>query len=294
MATSTGGLAALSTLMSAWPANLPASVFVVMHVGVQPSVLPKLLQRSCALRVQHAENDVAFHASVVYVAPPDRHLVLHDGKTLLSAGPKENFTRPSADPLFRSAAINYGPRVIGIVLTGHLDDGAAGLKAVDACGGFVAVQDPEECVAPGMPENALHAVKADVVASVAEISSLVMTLLEQPVAAKAEPSNTQRIAAIETETASTGSSSVDAPLRNRCRTGHAFSGLSLEEVQRQQTENALWSIVRALQERLTVAKQQLVDVDDVSEQDKISARIRRLVAADDAAYGLLRDAVHDA
>lgn len=283
VATSTGGLAALNTLVSAWPADLPASVFVVMHVGAQPSILPAILQRSCALRVQHAENEQEFQDSVVYVAPPDRHLIVQDGKTLLIAGPKENFARPAADPLFRSAAVNYGARVIGIILTGHLDDGAAGLKAVDACGGFVAVQDPAESPAPGMPLNALRAVKPDVVASVAELSLFVMTLLDQPVVEKPEASNIQRIAAIETQIASTGRSSVDiiesigsrcpltcpecggvvwrigdsAPLRYRCHTGHAFSGRSLEEVQRQQTENALWSVVRGLQERLTLAKQQV-------------------------------------
>jgi len=239
-------------------------------------------------------------------------------KTLLIAGPKENFARPAADPLFRSAAVNYGARVIGIILTAHLDDGAAGLKAVDACGGFVAVQDPAESPAPGMPLNALRAVKPDVVASVAELSLFVMTLLDQPVVEKPEASNIQRIAAIETQIASTGRSSVDiiesigsrtpltcpecggvvwrigdsAPLRYRCHTGHAFSGRSLEEVQRQQTENALWSVVRGLQERLTLAKQQLVNLDDASEQEAISARIESLVVAEEAAYGLLRDTVH--
>jgi two-component system chemotaxis response regulator CheB len=143
-------------------------------------------------------HEQPFQHSVVYIAPPDRHLIIQDGKTLLTTGPKENFTRPAADPLFRSAAINYGHRVIGIVLTGHLDGGAAGLKAVNACGGFVAIQDPAESAAPGMPENALRAVRADIVASVAELAAVVVKRLDEPVGAKTKPSNIRHIAAIGT------------------------------------------------------------------------------------------------
>ena len=117
-------------LCSSWPSDFPASVFVVMHIGTHPSILPEILQNSCRLSVQHAVNGERFEKSVIYIAPPDRHLLLHEDKTLLSAGPKENFTRPAADPLFRSAAVTYGERVIGVVLTGDLDDGAAGSKAV--------------------------------------------------------------------------------------------------------------------------------------------------------------------
>jgi two-component system chemotaxis response regulator CheB len=222
--------------------------------------------------------------------------------------------------LFRSAALNYGARVIGIILTGHLDDGAAGIKAVDACGGFIAIQDPAEAVAASMPENALRAVQADVVASVAELSSCIRSLLDRPGAAKPGASDVQRIAAIEAQIAATGKSSVDiiesigsrssltcpecggvvwrigenAPLRYRCHTGHAFSALSLEEVQRQQTENALWSVVRGLQERLTLAKQQLANQEDASEQQKIAGRIERLAVAENAAYDLLQATVRDA
>ncbi|MEZ0606021.1 chemotaxis protein CheB [Paraburkholderia sp. IW21] len=319
VAASTGGPSALKRLISAWPADLPAAVFVVVHIGAQPSLLPQVLQNSCALRIQHAVHEQEFQDSVVYIAPPDRHLIIQDGKTLLTSGPKENFTRPAADPLFRSAAINYGDRVIGIILTGHLDDGAAGLKAIDACGGFIAVQDPAESAAPSMPENALRAVKADVVGSVAELASGVARLLDQPVAAKPGAPNVKRIAAVETQIALSGKASVDtiesigtrspltcpecggvvwrigenAPLRYRCHTGHAFSALSLEEVQREQTENALWSVVRGLQERLSLAKQQAANIDDPSEQAENSARIERLAGAEDAAYDLLLKTVRD-
>lgn len=188
---------------------------------------------------------------MVYIAPPDRDLIVQDDKTLLTTGPKENFARPAADPLFRSAAINYGERVVGIFLTGDLDDGAAGIKAVDACGGFIAIQDPAEAVAASMPEHALRVVQADVVASVAELSSCVMLLLDRPIAPKPGAPDVQRVAAIDAQIAATGKLSVDiiesigsrspltcpdcggvvwrigknAPLRYRCHTGHAFSAL---------------------------------------------------------------------
>jgi len=320
VATSTGGFDALKTLLSAWPADLPASVFVAMHVGARSSILPQLLQKSCALRIQHAEDEQEFQNSVVYIAPPDRHLIIQDGKTLLTTGPKENFSRPAADPLFRSAAINYGARVIGIILTGHLDDGAAGLAAIDACGGFVAVQDPADSAAPGMPNNALRAVRADVVATVAELASVIIESFNHPAAAKPYGSlNLQRVAAIETQIALTGNSNVDTiesigtrspltcpdcggvvwrigenvPLRYRCHTGHAFSALSLEEVQRQQTENALWAVVRGLQERLSLVKQQATNIADASDQDELNARTKRLAAAEGAAHELLRNIVRD-
>jgi two-component system chemotaxis response regulator CheB len=128
--TSTGGLEALKNLCSSWPPDLPASVFVVMHIGARPSNFLIVLQNFCALQVQHAADGERFEKSVMYIAPPDKHFLLFEDKTLLSSGPKENFTRPAADPLFRSAAVAHGQRVIGVVLTGDLDDGAAGAKAV--------------------------------------------------------------------------------------------------------------------------------------------------------------------
>ncbi len=217
-----------------------------MRIGSQYSILLQLLQKACALRVKYAEHEEPVEESVVYIAPPDRHLIIQDGKTLLTTGPRENFTRPAADPLFRSAAVNYGQWVIGVVLAGDLDDGSAGLKAIDACGGFVAVQDPAECAAPGMPTSALRTVQADVVAPVAELASTTVELLSQPPVAKPEkPLNVQRVAAIETRIALTGRSDIgdiesigtrsvltcpdcagvvwrigdDAPIRYRCHTG---------------------------------------------------------------------------
>jgi two-component system chemotaxis response regulator CheB len=141
VAASQGGLDALKTTVAKLPVDLPASIFVVLHIGPWPSGLPDLLSAEHRLPVVHASDGETITTGTIYVAPPDRHMLLHDHHLLLSAGPKENFTRPAADPLFRSAAVNYGPRAIGVVLTGNLDDGAAGLKAIHACGGFTIVQD---------------------------------------------------------------------------------------------------------------------------------------------------------
>src|ERR1700712_5464401 len=184
IATLTGGLEALKELFSSWPSDLPASVFVVMHIGAHPSILPSILQNFCNLRVQHAVDSERFEKSVIYIAPPDRHLLLYEDMTLLSSGPKENFTRPAADPLFRSAAVSYGQRVVGVVLTGDLDDGAAGAKAIQACGGYLLVQEPADCRAPSMPCNALQAIHADIVAPLAELGDAVVDAVINPLEPK--------------------------------------------------------------------------------------------------------------
>jgi two-component system chemotaxis response regulator CheB len=168
-------------LFGALPSDLPASVFVVMHIGVYPSMLPAILQSGCHLPVRHATDNEPFALSTMYIAPSDRHLMISDGKTVLSDGPKENFTRPAADPLFRSAAVTYGPRVIRVVLTGDLDDGAAGMRAVRACGGYTIVQDPADCRSPSMPMNALRATTADVVAPISELGTAIRQALEATV-----------------------------------------------------------------------------------------------------------------
>jgi two-component system chemotaxis response regulator CheB len=177
--TSLGGFAALRTILSAFPEDLHATVLVVMHIGTQRSLLPELLAPHCRLPVKHAEDNEPLTRSVVYIAPPDRHLMVFEGRVRLSTGPKENFARPAVDPLFRSVAVEFGERVIGIVLTGDLDDGAAGIAAVKACGGWVAVQDPSDCVAPSMPSNALRAATADVIAPLDRLGDVIVDAVRQ-------------------------------------------------------------------------------------------------------------------
>jgi two-component system chemotaxis response regulator CheB len=284
VATSTGGLDALTRLLSAMPADVAAAFFVVMHIGAHPSILPDLLQKSCRLRVTHAVDGEAFVDSTVYLAPPDRHLLIADGKTLLSASAKENFTRPAADPLFRSAAVMYGRRVIGVVLSGDLDDGSAGLRAVRACGGYALVQEPADCRSPGMPANALRAAGADVVAPLKDLGTAILDALESTMSNPRTRNEADlKVAQIEDSMLRAGRSELselDAigerstltcpdcggvtwrvghgfPLRYRCHTGHAFSAASLEEEQSRHLESAIWKVIREIEERIFLTREQI-------------------------------------
>jgi two-component system chemotaxis response regulator CheB len=276
--TSLGGLEALWTVLSSLPENLSAPMLIVKHIGAFPSVLPRLLGPVCALPVAHAIDGTVLEPAKIYIAPPDRHLIVHDGRISLTSGPKENFTRPAIDPLFRSVAVEYGPRAVAVVLTGDLDDGAAGVSAVDACGGTVIVQAPNESVAGSMPATALRAVRSATVVPLDRIGQAIVDALRQPV--KGVPMTVQKQGIeIEARIALTGISSPeqldrlgtrstltcpdgggvvweisDAPsLRYRCHTGHAFSEASLNAVQRGDAEDALWTSVRHVQERAMLA-----------------------------------------
>ncbi|MFM0490095.1 chemotaxis protein CheB [Paraburkholderia graminis] len=206
VAASLGGLQVLKKIVGVLPADLPASVFIVMHVGTWPSQLPHLLASDSRLPVVHASDGEAIEKGTIYVAPPDRHMLLRDDTVVLSTGPKENFARPAADPLFRSAAVNYGARAIGVVLTGKLDDGAAGLKAIHACGGFTIVQDPSTCAAPDMPDAALKAVPPDVVAPIDDIGPAIVRALTDRTPRRIDMDESER-AALELKIAVTGYSS---------------------------------------------------------------------------------------
>ena len=144
---SAGGVEALTRLIGELPSGLPAALFVVLHIPpTAPSMLPLILNRRSALRAHHAREGEIIEMDKVYIAPPDRHLLVKRGHVRLSRGPRENGSRPAVDPLFRSAAIAYGPRVIGVVLSGNLGDGTAGLAAIKARGGIAVVQDPTDAI----------------------------------------------------------------------------------------------------------------------------------------------------
>ena len=156
---SAGGVEALQQIMAAVPQDLATAVCVVLHIPASSrSVLPEIIARQTRLAVTAAAGGETLTEGHVYVAPPDRHLLVRDGRIELDGGPKENAVRPAIDPLFRSAAQAYGERAIAVVLSGALSDGAAGAAAVAAAGGAVLVQDPDDAVVPSMPESALAAV----------------------------------------------------------------------------------------------------------------------------------------
>ena len=174
---SSGGVGALLKLVETLPADFPAPIFVVQHIAADsPSILPQLLSNVSALPARHAQNGEVVQPGVIYVAQPDHHVLLEGDKILVTRGPKENCFRPSIDALFRSAAYSFGPRVIGVVLTGYLDDGTSGLWTVQRLGGVTIVQDPADAEQPAMPANALEFVIADYVVPLVDLGPLLVRL----------------------------------------------------------------------------------------------------------------------
>ena len=176
-----GGVDALKQLVAALPADLAASLFVVLHLMPESkSLLPQLLTRAGPLPARHPSDEEAIERGVIYVAPPDCHLMLERGKVRLSGGARENRCRPAIDPLFRSAARVYGRRVVGVVLTGAQDDGTAGMLRIKAAGGVTIVQDPAEAFCPDMPRNALARVEIDYCLPIAAIATTIAALATEP------------------------------------------------------------------------------------------------------------------
>ncbi len=179
VAASAGGLHALGVVLGGLPAGFPAAVLAVQHLTPgRDSQLADLLRPGCALPVAWAADGDRPRPGAVFLAPPDRHLLLAAGGTLvLSDGPPEHFTRPAADPLFRSVAAARGPRAVAVVLTGADSDGADGAAAVRAAGGVVIAQDPGSAFAPGMPAAAIAAGAASRVLPLGEIAPALVALI---------------------------------------------------------------------------------------------------------------------
>ena len=174
---SAGGVAALLALANVLPADFSAPIFIVLHVGANlPSILPQLLSAVSKLPARHPQNGELIEPGVMYVAPPDHHLLLEGNRILVTQGPKEKRFRPSIDALFRSAARTYGPSVIGVVLTGYLNDGALGLRWVQQLGGLTIVQDPLDAEQPAMPTHALEVVAPDYLVPLAQLGPLLVRL----------------------------------------------------------------------------------------------------------------------
>ena len=270
--TSSGGVEALKRLVEALPADLPAAMLVVLHRPADsPSLLTEILRSMSSLDVADADDGEAIVPGRVYVAPPDRHLLIERERVRLTRGPKENRFRPAIDPLFRSAAYGYGPRAIGVVLTGSLDDGTAGLWAIKDRGGVAIVQDPAEAMFPSMPSSALANVEVDYCLPMDKIAPTLVTLSAQPVSGGAAVSENleieTRIAlednALEAGVLKLGKlSPFTCPecsgtllqieeggiVRFRCHTGHAYSVNSLLDDVTESVEYNLWSAVRVMDE----------------------------------------------
>lgn len=174
---SAGGVAALLALAKALPADFPAPVFIVLHVGADsPCLLPQLLSAVAKLPARHPQHGELTEPGVLYVAPPAHQMLLEGDRVLVTQGPPENHFRPSIDALFRSAARTHGRRVIGVVLTGFLNDGALGLRCVQQYGGLTIVQDPHDAEQPAMPTNALALLTPDYIVPLAQLAPLLVRL----------------------------------------------------------------------------------------------------------------------
>ena|SRR5437899_149530 len=175
---SMGGVETLSKLVSSLPGDFKAPLLVVMHTAPHgPGLLPQILGQAGRLPAKHAEEGDPIAAGKIYVAPPDQHLLVDNGRLRLSRGPAVNRNRPSIDVLFQTAAEAYGAKVIGVVLTGSLSDGVAGLQRIKANGGTTIVQDPNDALCPEMPLNALRAGSIDYTVPLAEIPALIAELI---------------------------------------------------------------------------------------------------------------------
>jgi len=275
---SAGGVQALQELMRGLPGDYAGSVFVVVHTSASsPGILPQILDRAGLLPAAHAEDREKIRPGHIYVAPPDYHLVIEDGHVLVTRGPKENGFRPAVDVLFRTAARSYGPRVVGVVLTGMLDDGTAGLLAIKRRGGVAIVQAPADAVFPSMPESAMRYVDVDAALELSDIPQMLARLAHERVEPESEAPMPEDLEADISELdreALERSSSLGTPvpfscpdcggvlaefydgdmLRFRCQVGHAYSPESLLACQAETTDRSVWAAYRALDERAELAK----------------------------------------
>ncbi len=277
---SAGGYHVVLDIVSQLPGDLPVAVFVVMHIPAhEHSYLPEILSNRGHLPAIHPTDGMNIQSGMVYVAPPDRHLLIDNARIAVKKGPKENSFRPSIDALFRSAAYTYGPGATGVVLSGALNDGTSGLWTIKRLGGTAIVQDPHEAEFPSMPRSALEYVDADYRVPAREISGLLVRLATEPLAEKPfqhdhKDTKLEDRIAREVQIAAGRDLSHKTVLdlgeltpftcaecegvlveiaegklrRFRCHTGHGFTEDALLEGMAQSTGAAIWQVVRGLQE----------------------------------------------
>jgi len=279
---SAGGVEALSRLVSLLPAEFPAAIFVTVHFPPSTtSVLPRILNRAGPLEAHHPRDRDVIEPGKIYVAPPDHHLLLASGRVRVVRGPTENGNRPAIDPMFRSAALSYRARVIGVVLTGNLDDGTAGMQAIKRRGGATIAQDPADAMFPSMPTNAIDYGVVDHVATLDEIPSLLVQLTSRDVdestevlvsddASRENELSQYDLEMIQNEEEHPGTpSTFSCPdcggvlweiqdgemVRYRCRIGHGWTSDGLVFQQTQMIDDALAMALRSLEESANLSEQ---------------------------------------
>jgi len=274
---SAGGFDAFKTIVRNLPTNIEASIFIVWHMSPDVrGILPQVLNRISPIYSAHALDKEEIKPNRIYIAPPDHHLLVEEGIVRVTRGPKENRFRPAVDPLFRSAAYTYGNRVIGVVLSGALDDGTAGLWAIKHNGGLAVVQDPNDAEVPSMPENAIREVAVDYTVPVKDMGPLLYELSQKPVEinnhamedkekTKAEIKVAEEDDAFDIGVTKFGQLSpftcpechgVLSVLKDgkreryRCHTGHAYSADSLLASVTEKIEDSLYSALRGVEESI--------------------------------------------
>lgn len=302
---SAGGVMALKELIATLPADFKAPIFIVQHLSASsPSFLPEILNHAGALKARHPRDGDLIQAGCIYVAPPDHHLLLEADHVVVKKGPKENRFRPSIDALFRSAAYTFGTRVIGVVLTGLLNDGTSGMWSVKRLGGVGIIQEPEDALYPSMPESVLEYVEVDYVVPVARMAGLLVELTQET--APAEPTlTTDEQKRLETEiqiaaqvnafdmgildlgkltpltcpecSGALVSISEGKLIRYRCHTGHAYTASALLSELTKSVEDTLWSGVRGLEETVILLDQSekvLAEAGDADGAEQFASKAR--------------------
>ena len=286
---SAGGIPPICKLLSLLPDDFPYPIFVVVHIGRLPSLLPQVLNNCGSLQATHPREGELIRAGRIYVAPPNQHLLVRDGVIGLSHGPRENRSRPAVDTLFRSAARAFRENVIGILFSGELDDGVAGLFAIRARGGLTIAQDPAEAVAPSMPRTAVHSGNVDHVLPITKIAAL-LTNLSQNNRMKTQNKKgairSGRRSSLEPEDVEGNPIPMACPdcngplfevtegetVKFHCIVGHSYSPLSLSDAHADALERAIWVAIRTLKEGLTLHRA-LSDKHKTSSEKELVQRL---------------------
>jgi len=316
---SAGGIDALKRLFSRLPPTSSASFFVVQHMASHyPSELDRILQKVTPMRVAFARDRQPILPDTIYLAPPDRHLVIDGEVVRVTRGPKECRARPAVDVLFRSAALAFGPRVIGVVLTGALDDGTAGLWQIKERQGLALVQDPEQAEHASMPSSAIEHVDVDFIGG---IDTLAQEIVRQvagapPLPPAATPDRgllVENLIAMEGNGMQAGVmnlgkvSKYTCPechgvlvqieegriVRFRCHTGHAYSPQSLSVEVNSAIDESLWNTLRAIEERILLLRQR-ADLADAAGHGDEAQRLRAKAEVAEEKCQPLRELVLDA
>ena len=280
---SAGGVEALQEVVRRFPADLPAAVFVTMHIAPRSkSCLPEILSRVGVLPAAHAQDGAPVEHGNIYVAPPDHHLAIERGHMHLTCGPKEQHHRPCINVTFRTAALAYGERVIGVILSGELDDGTAGFWEIERRGGITVVQNPEEAAFPSMPLSALREIEVDHTVSAADMAPLLYRLVREeekvPAQHHVQGGHTHMDGQLTDLTCPDCRGTIWEVRRGnskdyRCRVGHAFSAKTMLAEHFAAQEKALYAAIVALQEGASLANR-LADQFDPDFSDRLRQEAR--------------------